>query len=230
MAFFLPQNNDERLEWAINFKEKFPATGAQFNFGADEIAKAVTACDTIIFSIALAREARRFSRRCTAFRNTMVKSDETSMPVLPQMTMPALPDAFSPPNAAGYLHKIVRELKSKAKYNAGVGLNLRIVPPKKRALTADSQPRAKLKSLLNSVVRIDWKKLGADGVIIESKRGDEENWTEIGRDTSSPFIDTRKPLVEGQPEIRYYRLIYMIADEPFGQYSQIYEAITNPNG
>jgi hypothetical protein len=44
----------------------------------------------------------------------------------------------------------------------------------------------------------------------------------------SPFIDTRPPLEAGKPEIRYYRLIYMVNDKPFGKYTPVYTQVTTP--
>jgi hypothetical protein len=229
MSFYIPQNNDERVVWATNFMAKFPDIGAANGFSDEQIARATAACETIIFSITLAKRARLFAKVCTTFRNTMVKSKDEKTPSVPFFIMPDAPATLSPPDAVGYLQKIARELKSKSSYRHGFGLELRIVtPPKSAAAREDAVPRVKFKSLPNSVVRIDWTKRGFDGVIVESKRGDETEWTEIGRDNYSPYIDTRPPLVAGKPEIRYYRLIYIYEDKPVGNYSPIYTQVTTP--
>ena len=87
-------------------------------------------------------------------------------------------------------------------------------------------PRVKLKSLLSSVVRIDWRKGKFDGVLVYSKRGDEVEWTLLDRDNYSPYIDTRPPLEAGKPEIRYYRFRYLLGDQAVGDYSPIYTQVT----
>jgi hypothetical protein len=228
MEHYIPQNNNGKLGWARNFRAKIGEIGAILELGEERIAEAIAACDTIIFSITLAQFARIFSKVCTGFRNESLKSKTKKPQHVPHFQMPEVPEKLLPFDAVTYLERLAAEMKLNRKYASFMGANLKIITPAKAALRDDVTPKAKLKQLDNSAVWIGWKKLGRDGVIVESKRGDEQNWTEIGRDLVSPFIDTRKPLVVGQPEIRYYRLIYMIDDEPFGLYSPTYQTVTNP--
>lgn len=87
-------------------------------------------------------------------------------------------------------------------------------------LTAVAEP--------NSEVRVIWVKASADGVLVESQRAGETTWTVLGTDSSSPYLDSRAPLVAGQPEVRRYRVQYLVNDIPVGNYSAIVTVTTVP--
>lgn len=229
MASVLPRNNNERLSWIINFKTKFPAVAAANNFTPEQIAEVLEACDTITFAVTLAIQAKIFSKACTTYRNAILKSERAKQQPVPKLTLPGQPPTLAPSNAIGYLQKMIQLLKVQPTYSPSVGVGLQIVTSAAQRISEENaKPSGKIKSLTNSVLRIDWVKRGFDGVIIESRRGDELEYTELSRDFQSPFIDTRPPLVAGQPEIRYYRLIYIFNDKPYGKYSNIFEMVTMP--
>jgi hypothetical protein len=75
---------------------------------------------------------------------------------------------------------------------------------------------------------MDWVKSTSDGVIIESQRGSEVDWTPMGTDRFAPWIDTRAPLVAGQPEVRRYRIRYLDGDDPVGLDSAVLSVTTIP--
>jgi hypothetical protein len=47
-------------------------------------------------------------------------------------------------------------------------------------------------------------------------------------DRFSPYLDSREPLVAGQPEVRRYRIRYLVGDEPVGKYSAVASVTTVP--
>jgi len=65
-------------------------------------------------------------------------------------------------------------------------------------------------------------------VLIESRRTGETGWTSLGIDSYSPYIDTRPLLEEGKPEVREYRLRYVLRDEPVSDWSDIISATARP--
>lgn len=89
-------------------------------------------------------------------------------------------------------------------------------------------PVFELVALVGSQVRIDWVKSSSDGVIVESQRGAETGWTVLATDHFSPYVDAREPLVAGQPEVRKYRLRYLLGDDPVGNYSGTFQVTTIP--
>lgn len=89
-------------------------------------------------------------------------------------------------------------------------------------------PLFDLLALVGSQVQLDWVKSIADGCVIESQRADEIVWTVLATDHFSPYIDTRAPLVPGQPEVRRYRIRYLVGDDPVGNYSGTFSVTTIP--
>jgi hypothetical protein len=89
-------------------------------------------------------------------------------------------------------------------------------------------PVIDLIALPNSEVRGNWQKRTADALQYESQRGNETEWTVLGRDSNPPFFDGRAPLVAGQPEVRRFRGRYIVNDEPVGNYSAVATVTTIP--
>lgn len=232
MSSILPRNPLRKIAFLNVFKENFVAEAAKLNFSEAEVAKILMACETVIFATSLAIKAKQFSKVCHTFRNEKLNGKGKGAganDIIPTFTPPDAPAELFPSNAVGYLQKIFAIIKLQSAYNETVGANLGIVTPKPAPLVPEEgRPKAKLKALENSVVRIGWTKGKFDGVIVRSRRGDEETWTEIGRDNYSPFIDTRPPLEPSKPEVRRYKLLYMLDDEAIGKESPIYEVVTNP--
>lgn len=228
MSSFIPAARQKRIDWAKNFKMHLPAIAADYGISEEKLSKALAACDTIIFTITLAREAKLFAKVCTRYRDGVL-SKQVKEHTIPTMAMPTPPPVIINADPIGYLRELAGFIKVQSKYSAVTGSLLRIVAPSASfASLTDAQPKGKTKSLSNSVVRIDWTKGKAHGVIIESQRGAETVWTTLDRDMYSPYIDTRPPLVAGKPEERRYRLRYFFNDEPIGEPSQIWTAITLP--
>jgi hypothetical protein len=50
----------------------------------------------------------------------------------------------------------------------------------------------------------------------------------LARDTSSPYVDNRAPLVAGKPENRQYKAIFVQADGEIGQASDIVTLVCLP--
>jgi hypothetical protein len=74
--------------------------------------------------------------------------------------------------------------------------------------------------LIPGEVSIDWYKGKMDGVAIYCAL-DGKNFTQIGIDLRSPFQDKRQNIAVGVPEVRYYKLRYILGDEQVGQFSDV---------
>ncbi|HQU84255.1 MAG TPA: hypothetical protein PKY59_14055 [Pyrinomonadaceae bacterium] len=232
MATVIPRKTNEALSFLRIFKAHFAEQAALLDYDADEVERAVSACETMIYSIELAEYAKTFSKVCVEFRNSKINSKAKAAKnsdVFPTLTAPVPPAVMFEGNPAAYLQSLFAEIKSNRKYSTAIGEGLGIITAKSAPLNvAEAMPKAKVRPLENSVVRIDWKKGKFDGVIVRSMRGDETIWTEIGRDLHSPFIDTRPPLEPGKPEVRRYQLYFMLDDKPVGNPSPTYETATKP--
>ncbi len=227
MASLIPSNDNAKLVWAGNFKEKFAEVGANLGF-TSEIEKVSAACDSVIFAVLLAQRAKAFSKACVIFRNAIFADKSGKIYKLPEFILPDVPPELITKNALAYLQRVIKRLKAQANYSSSLGVSLGIEATAASFSLTEAKPKGKTKSLTNSIVRIDWTKGKAHGVIVESQRGDETVWTTLDRDMYSPYIDTRPPLVAGKPEERRYRLRYFFNDERVGDYSLILTAITLP--
>jgi hypothetical protein len=228
MPPIIPRTNNARVAWVKHFKSRFAENAASFNVGAGELAKVEAACDTIVFATQLAADAKRFARACNKFRDRMLAAKDFEAASIPKLTPLPAPAVLSAPNALGYLQKVIRWLKVQPNYSETIGLQLGIVARQSSFSAADVRPpKFKGRALANSVVRLDWRKGKSDGVIVYGQYTDTQ-WTEIGRDSHPPFIDTRPPREAGKPELRRYRMRYMLKDEPVGELSYIVEVSTIP--
>ncbi len=72
---------------------------------------------------------------------------------------------------------------------------------------------------------VDWVRGSMQGVIIYGSY-DGKNFTEVGRDTRSPYEDTRKNKTD-HPEERYYRMKYMKNDKAIGLFSSIEKVVAD---
>ena len=81
--------------------------------------------------------------------------------------------------------------------------------------------------ILHGEIRIDWKKMGAQGVHIYTRLSGQTVWVLIGRDTNSPYIDGRPLANPAIPETREYMLRGMIDDEEIGVDSDVQSVTWN---
>jgi hypothetical protein len=137
-------------------------------------------------------------------------------PVIPYPTTPA-----GTPVAPGIIARtrdLVTRIKAAAAYTDVIGEELRVIGSEETP-PAEIKPQCSVEPQPNFQTQISFVKGSYDGVTIESQRGSETVWTQIGIDLHSPYIDTRAPLAAGQPEERRYRLRYIDNDVPVGVYS-----------
>lgn len=228
MVSGFPRKNADKIVWLRTFKTQFALVAANFSLLADKIEQVEKACDTVIYSIRLANKAKIYAKACHAFRDTIFKKKSKLAQTPPEFVPVEPPAELFTADALAFIEEIVRILRVQSNYTSATGELLGIEKPKTADALDTAKPKLKLIALINSVIRINWTKGKAQAVLVESKRGAEENFTEIGRDQYSPFIDARPPLEPGKPELRFYRLTYLDHDKPVGTTSAIYSVTTNP--
>jgi hypothetical protein len=92
----------------------------------------------------------------------------------------------------------------------------------------EPQPTGEAIALTGFDVRVTFRKGSFLGVLVESQRADETEWTNLGIDFHSPYLDSRAPGVAGQPEVRRYRLRYVGDEGPTGAYSDVMAVTARP--
>jgi len=63
---------------------------------------------------------------------------------------------------------------------------------------------------------------------VTRRRDGDGDFVFLARDTSSPYVDNRAPLMAGKPENRQYKAIYVQADGKIGQASDIVTLVCLP--
>ncbi len=133
----------------------------------------------------------------------------------------APPAAVVVPNIKARLRLLVKQIKGNPNYTAAIGQDLKIIGPAILPPDPGAQPKGSGLAKPGFGVVITWTKGKFTGVLIEGQRGAETGWTALDKDFRSPYVDLRPPLTAGAPEVRKYRLRYLLDDEPVGVPSDI---------
>ncbi|CAN5258439.1 hypothetical protein BH10ACI1_BH10ACI1_34870 [soil metagenome] len=80
--------------------------------------------------------------------------------------------------------------------------------------------------LPDDTISLKFNKQGQKAIRFQMRRNGEA-WQNIGDPTTSPFID-ETPSLDGKPEKREYRAIYLVKNQPVGNYSNIITVYTTP--
>jgi hypothetical protein len=76
-------------------------------------------------------------------------------------------------------------------------------------------------SLEGGQVVVKFAKNGHQGILLHCRRGAETEFTLLGLDTHSPYVDTRPNLIPGQAEDRHYRAYFADRDHAVGDLSDV---------
>jgi hypothetical protein len=228
MPTWLPDREADRLVWLQNYALKIATCVGTAGVTADDVELAEGWLAAYQWIVTCSRQARTLQKQINSWKTTFADGPEVE-PLSPSNQIAAFPDppAFTP--TAGMFAQLVRQaerIRNTNGYTVAMGENLGIVPP--HTSPTLGVPRLKVGVEPGSVVSIKWVKGKAHALLIESQRASEGGWTVLGTDTVSPYVDARPPLVDDQPEVRRYRVRYLMNDEPVGFYSPVVSVTTTP--
>jgi hypothetical protein len=122
------------------------------------------------------------------------------------------------------MEALVRSIANRSKhspaYDPAKGAALGIIGPEDSTDLHTTVPEIKGRDKSGGHVELQFTKSKSDGVNIYSKRGAETGFTFLARDTQSPYIDTRPLLDPTKPEVRIYKMKYVVADEEVSDFSE----------
>lgn len=226
---YLPRQEPELAAWAAHFLTKLTTHATSVDVSAAALA---TLKDDVAFLsyllLVMVPAYRAKAQEVTAYKD-LVKDGPAgaaggTVPVAP--TLPKSPTVVVP-GVIPRIQSLVQRIKNAPGYTEAIGRDLGIVGPTADQAVADHEkPTFKAVALADGRVRLDWVKGKADGVRVESRRGNEAEWTVLGDDRFSPFHDARPSLTPGQSEYRFYRLMYLKKDNLVGEYSDMVSATT----
>lgn len=228
----IPRSDAELALWLTNFSTSFEAHAAALGFTQADVdaVKADTAMVTFLVGDFVPTFKTAFQAR-NSHKNLMISGPIGTVPlaVPPPPTTGPVPAAV-PTGIVARLRILIQRIQLSPTYTKAIGIELGIVGGEGGPSAPDALPKPKLRAHSNGpgTVQVDFTKERFDGVLIESRRADEDDWQSLGLDAYSPYIDDRPPLQAGRPEVRQYRARYMQRDQPTGEWSDIVTATFVP--
>lgn len=228
-AEYLPTTDAELAVWYNNFNLKIPTYATLFGLVAGDTAAIANDTAAIIYMINQVELSKVNTQDRVAYKDLIKKGPIGAVGG-------AYPGSFVPPTTPAVIvlpginprmRLLVKRLKAHPAYTVAIGEDLGIV----RDVVVGPvipKPTGSARSLIGSQVQIKFVKSTFSGVMVESKRGSETAWSVLGTYIRSPFVDTRAPLIAGQPEVRNYRMVYVVGNDQTGDASDVLVVTTMP--
>jgi hypothetical protein len=227
---YLPNDGESFCEWLENFKIEFAAIAASLGFKPAEIAAILADIDWSLYVCRAAADASSHASAWVQFRESLLSGDgNTPLGSAPLSANPEAPEAAAP--AQGSITRIraaVKRLKGAPAYTTAIGQSLRIVGNVSAEDPATAKPALRVKPLPLFQAELRWPRRGYSGVLVQSQRDGETDWTDHGVKTDNVFVDARPPAETNKPELRRYRQIYVKNDQPVGLWSDVVSVTVQP--
>lgn len=141
----------------------------------------------------------------------------------PSPPLVTLPPAAIDPGILPRLRLMIHRLKALPDYTEALGEEFGIegVDSEARFNPAIAKPTGRAIGQPDNEVRVEFSKSAFDGVLIESRRTGQDEWRRLATDNFSPYVDSRPLARGGKPEVREYRMRFLMSDEPVGEWSDI---------
>jgi hypothetical protein len=223
---YFPTTEAEQIIWLSNYTAKLPIHAADCGISETEVTKTLADLAYYIWVLQHWHPAvLRDAREATAFKTLIVNGNSSDTVSHPQTsTFPEPPPTPAPGIQKRLFNQILR-LKAGANYNEAVGHDMGVIAtgnPVDRPV-----PEFTISVVMGetgSVVRLDFKKYGHDGIWIESRTNGSE-WAFLAIDTVKPYLDKR-PLAAGNiHETREYRMRWWDKSEAHGEWSVMQKAV-----
>lgn len=239
---FIPRTKEQRRTWAGNFIPKLVSGGydTKYNIEAATVTSLQQGLAWIEWSFNNITGLRAKSQSLTEFQDQLMngKGASGALGVPTAFTYTAMPNnGATPPvtitpmaNIIGLAASVAKQIKAAANYSVADGEDLGIEGPAAPELppvesTAPDLSKSRMAS--GGGVELVWKKDMFDGIRIEVDRGGtggsgSSGWVFLALDTQPNYIDTVMP-APGTVAVFKYRAIYVLDDQPYGQWSQVLE-------
>jgi hypothetical protein len=214
MADFVKKSNDAFGKQLDEHADALGTHGAALGFSGPEITVAVNDAKYFRYELTQQAKALSFSQGYTRHLGYLRTSKDVATE--PVFTIPAT----IPTSVLVGIETRFRERAKKAKastaYNNDIGEQLRIVAPD--ATAELGIPEFEVVFAANHPV-LKWPKKISDGIEVWKDKG--QGWYHAGNDTKSPWPDKEDLPPAGQSAIWKYRIIFIVDDEPVGEYSAV---------
>lgn len=225
---YLPKSIGDLVVWYANFAAKIGGYAATFNLAAAEVTQVQADHATIQFVVNGQQIRQTDAQEWTRYRDLMLFAP-LGAPTPPTPTpgnVGSLPEGAQA-SIIPRLRRLVERIKAHPNYTEAIGEDLGIVPPKAQPGVAKPDLKARAETAFR--VRITFAMRRHPMIEIQSRRGNETEFTTLAYDTASPYIDDRPPLNPEQSELREYRARYINKDnQPVGEWSDVVSVAAKP--
>jgi len=191
---YIPLRNTDFVGWEQRFATKVAAHAATLGLNAGQVATVVDKIATHQVQFAEAESAKKTARsKVSAMQRGRVSTVRA-------------------------IRSLVKAIKASPAYNESIGKEMSIIGPEDSGeMTA---PVLRI-AMSGGIPIIGYRKGRMDGILLQSRRSGETEFTFLAVDTQSPYPDTRPNQVAGTPEAREYMAWYMKGDQQVGEPSAV---------
>lgn len=196
MADYIPNTDGELRTWLTNLETKILPHVAELEITPARLTKITGWCDTLLAAMDTAEQRKSDWLAASQAKQTQLVT-----------------------SLAG-LRNEVTKWKTEDTMTDAIAAELRIVGGSSPFDPESYKPQFTA-DVFSGYVRIKFKKLGADGLILNTRIKGTMGWKFVSRDTNSPYDDHTLLAVAGQSEVREYQAFGLLNDEQIGLASDI---------
>lgn len=228
MKDFLPNTWSGFAEWMANFTVQMAVLGAKYNL-AGEQAQLDKDNLWVQYWVQAKYNAKQQEKQLNDYIDAIVNGETGDpQPENPQWSLPANTPTTLPAGLKKKLRSLARQIKANPVYTQADGELLGIVGTEEAELSPETAaPEIKLRSLANYAVETEFRKQGTDALRVEI-RHKNSSWILAAILTSSPGVFNIVPASTGDAEQIEARAVFLVKNQPFGNYSPTYNVTIQP--
>lgn len=228
MKDFLPTNWSAFAEWLDNFNTQLVVLNAKYGLTGELVQLDKDNLWTQYW-VQAKFNAKQQEKQLSDYVEAIDTGDTGDpQPDLPTWALPANPPGNVLPGLKKRIRSIARQIKANPAYTRADGELLGIVSPEEAGLTPETTaPELKLRSMPNYAVETDFRKFGFDALRVEIRHKNGA-WQLAAILTSSLGIFNVVPETAGDAEQIEARGIFLLKNQPFGNYSPTYNVVIQP--
>lgn len=230
MADFIPSNVSAFGDWSQNYYTHLVVLAPKYGISAAKLAQTLKDNDWVQYWVQAKYTAKLQKKQLDDYFSGVANGDLND----PKLDDPAWVLAAGAPEVVDPgVKKRYREIAGfikaqKSVYTQVDGELLGIISPDEGNVSPDDfTPDVKFESESNFALEAEFRKYGLDALRIEFRRKGGD-WILAAMLTSSPGVFNINPATAGQAEQIELRCVFIVKNQPYGNYSPIYTAVIQP--
>lgn len=228
---WFPSSLQDRAGWCANFSIQFTDKAVALGFTAGDATANAADCKLVVDLALILTQVDVYAEAVRKYRDLVLDGEDGNLtpafPDLPGYTDPSGPEA----GVFDRIDKLVKRIRVSPAYTPEIGALMGILPQSvTRPPDNEMQPELKSETLPGSVIEVKFKRGSTDGIVIETKVGDSETWTEAGKFAVSPAELVIPSVGPNTSSFVQIRARYLDGNSPIGQYSPAISTVTQPAG